>query len=101
MGFLNLFGGGMEQGLATFRETPGAMLLDVRETYEYAEGHIPGAINVPLGTVGKVRYPVSTPLFVYCLSGARSAQARRILQQMGYEVTDLGGIGSYRGQLER
>ena len=44
----------------------------------------------------------AAPLFVYCLSGARSRMAVAQLQQMGYaKVTNLGGINSYRGKVER
>ena len=41
-----------------------------------------------------------SPLFVYCRSGARSAQARARLARAGYSVTDLGGLLGYRGPLE-
>ena len=43
-----------------------------------------------------------TPIFVHCLSGARSRQATAILQQMGYtNVKNIGGISSYAGKVER
>ena len=60
------------------RDTSGAVLVDVRNRKEYEQGHLPGAVNIPLPdiqfSIGKLG-PVSTPLFVYCLSGARSRQA--------------------------
>lgn len=44
----------------------------------------------------------STPLFVYCMSGARSQQAVGALKQMGYtDARNIGGIGSWRGDVER
>ena len=44
----------------------------------------------------------STPLFVYCMSGARSQQAVGGLKQMGYtDARNIGGIGSWRGDVER
>lgn len=102
MGFFDMFGGqAMEEGLERYKKTPGAVLLDVREPDEYAQGHIPGSINLPLGRISQIGYPIGTCLFVYCLSGARSAQARRRLEGSGYGVTDLGGISSYHGALER
>jgi len=43
-----------------------------------------------------------TPLFIYCLRGARSRKAVRVLKQMGYtDVRSIGGISSYKGQVER
>ena len=44
----------------------------------------------------------ATPLFVHCLSGARSRQAAAVLQQMGYSnVNNIGGISAYTGKVER
>ena len=90
--------------LARYRETPGAVLLDVRAPQEYAGGHVPGSQNVPLnqlpGQIGALVPDLGTPVFVYCLSGARSRQAAAILRRMGYShVTDLGGICNYHGKV--
>ena len=75
----------MGQELERFARTPGALLLDVRTEEEYAGGHIPDSRNVPLGTLHQAELPADpeTPLFVYCLSGARSRQAAAILRQIG------------------
>ena len=92
----------MGQELERFAQTPDALLLDVRTEEEYAGGHIPGSRNVPLGTLGRAELPADpeTPLFVYCLSGARSRQAASVLRRAGYaHVTDLGGICNYRGKV--
>ena len=93
----------MGQELERFARTPDALLLDVRTEEEYAGGHIPDSRNVPLHTLGQApSLPGAreTPLFVYCLSGARSRQAAAILRRMGYShVTDLGGICNYRGKV--
>lgn len=44
----------------------------------------------------------TAPLFVYCHSGARSGQAVRLLQRMGYtNVRNIGGIMAYSGPVER
>lgn len=98
-------GSDINEGLSKMRNRNGAVLLDVRTREEYAQAHIPGGINIPLTEIQMVaeRIPAkSTPLFVHCLSGVRSRQAVRLLKQYGYqEVTDLGGIQHYRGQLER
>ncbi len=94
----------VNEGAARCAETPGAILLDVREAHEYAAGHIPGSVNLPLSAISAAaeRIPKrDTPLFVYCLSGRRSASAVGALRAMGYtELTDLGGIRAWRGELE-
>ena len=95
----------VNQGVNEYKNTAGAVLLDVRTPEEYSEGHIPESKNVPLQTLDKIRTVVEnkdTELFVYCYSGARSRQAAAALGQMGYtKVNNIGGISSYRGKVER
>lgn len=72
----------------------GAVLLDVRTPREYEEGHLPGAINIPvdqvLSRVAEIG-PPTTAVVVYCLSGGRSARAATALQQVGFgNVLNLG-----------
>ena len=83
------------------RSTPGAVLVDVREPDEFRSGHIPGAVNVPLSGIQSIGLPKTGPLFVYCLRGTRSRQALAVLRRMGYDAKSIGGIASYKGQLER
>ena len=94
----------INRGVEDWRNTPGAILLDVRSPQEYREGHIPGSQNIPLQTIDKVRTVAEnkdTPLYVYCYSGGRSRQAVQMLRQMGYRnVTNIGGIAAYRGKVE-
>ena len=106
MGFFDfLKGPDINQGVKEYRDTDGAVLLDVRTSGEYAEGHIPGSKNLPLQSIDKVEKMVenkATPIFVHCLSGARSRQAAAVLQQMGYtNVKNIGGIASYTGKVEK
>ena len=106
MGFLDfLKGPDTDQGVRAFRETPGAVLLDVRTPQEYREGRIPGSKNVPLQELSRVAGVAAekdTPIFVYCRSGARSAQTVKALAQMGYiNVKNIGGIAAYTGKVER
>ena len=86
------------------RNTPGAVLIDVREVNEFAAGHIPGAVNVPLSAIQKnilPEYPKETPLYIYCLRGSRSRRAAEILTGAGFtEVYSIGGINQYKGSLE-
>ena len=95
----------MQSSLEQFRNTDGAVLLDVRTPGEYAGGHIPGSKNLPLQSIfdiAKLVPDVQTPVFVYCQSGARSHRAAAFLKKSGYAaVTDLGGITAYHGTLEK
>lgn len=88
-----------------FHRTPGAFLVDVRTEGEYAEGHIPGSINVPLQRLNDIYLVVndkSAPLFVYCRSGRRSGEAKTLLEASGFtEVYNIGGILDYKGLTEK
>ena len=87
-----------------FRSLENAMLLDVRGADEYAEGHIPGSVNIPLQLLpAKKGLPEDpdTPLFVYCRSGGRSRRAVAFLEKIGYEnVKNIGGIMNWNGDLD-
>lgn len=95
----------MDEELNTYRQTAGALLVDVRSPQEYAGGHVPGSVNVPVEVIGQMTSVCpkkDTPLFVYCHSGVRSAQACSALERAGYtDVNDLGGIIDYHGPIER
>ena len=62
-------------------------LLDVREEYEYQDGHIKGAINLPLREIleKKDTLPKDKDIYVYCRSGHRSADAVNFLKSLGFE----------------
>jgi rhodanese-related sulfurtransferase len=70
-----------------------AVLLDVRTPGEFAAGHIPGAVNVPVdelrSRLGEL--PRDRPLAVYCQVGQRGYLATRILRQAGFQAANLGG----------
>lgn len=103
MGFFDfLKGPDINEGVKEYRETNGAVLIDVRTPEEYREGHIPESMNIPLQSINKVTRIIddkSTPIFVHCLSGARSRQATNILKQLGY--TNVKNIGEYHHIKER
>lgn len=77
----------------------GAKLIDVRTPEEFSDGHIPGAINVPLDTLGQrldAIGPKDAAVVVYCRSGGRSAAAARQLRGLGFTaVSDLGGMSAW------
>ena len=106
MGFFDFFKQpDINQGVKEFKQREGAVLLDVRTSQEYREGHIPGSKNVPLQQLDKISAVTDNkdaPMFVYCHSGARSRQATAILLHMGYaNVNNIGGIAAYQGKVER
>ena len=75
----------------------GAMVIDVRSAGEYASGHLPQAVNIPLDEVETV-VPVKVPdknrtLLLHCASGMRSGVAAKKLRSMGY--TKVFNLGSY------
>lgn len=106
MGLLKLIRSkSINQGIEEFKSVQGAVLLDVRTKQEYIEGHIPGSRNIPLQRIVNIDSTITdkdTPLYVYCYSGSRSNQAAELLKKLGYtNVTNIGGIASYSGKLER
>ena len=98
-----------DRGSATYEQISGAqakalmdsksgyIILDVREQYEYDEGHIPGAILIPYGEIAdraEKELPDKNQLIlVYCRSGRRSKIAAEELVKLGYtNVKEFGGI---------
>jgi rhodanese-related sulfurtransferase len=91
----------------------GDPIVDVREPEEFADGHIPGAVNIPLGRLeievdthpavvareGEARSLRERPVVLYCLSGGRSARAAAALQRLGFAnpVSLAGGILAWTG----
>lgn len=71
----------------------GALLIDVREPYEWQAGHAPKARHIPLSQLGnRMReLPSGRPVVTVCRSGNRSAHAARMLAEGGHEVANLAG----------
>ncbi len=65
------------------------VLIDVRTEQEYAAKHRPGAINLPVNVIDKLieaEVPdKNTPIVLYCRSGRRAAEAKNILELLGYK----------------
>lgn len=82
------------------------IILDVRRADEFAEGHIPGAINVANESIG-AEAPEEIPdkdqtIYVYCRSGNRSKQASEKLAALGYSnIIEFGGIMDWTGEITR
>lgn len=77
----------------------GARLVDVRSPGEFAGGHLPGAVNVPVRELARRLDELGArerAVVVYCQSGLRSANAARILRRAGFrEVHDLGSLARW------
>ena len=98
-------GADINGGVKEFRSTKGAMLIDVREPSEYSQGHIPGSINMPVGSIKTRAAEIKdkkTPIYVYCQSGGRAGSAANALKSLGFtSVKNIGGINSFKGQTEK
>ena len=93
----------MDAAIAMMEEASGYVILDVRTSEEFAEKHIPNAINIPNETISTAEIPELPDkdqlVLVYCRSGNRSKQASQKLADMGYtNVVEFGGINSWPGE---
>ena len=82
----------------------GGIIVDVRNREEFAGGHIPIAVNLPLAEIkqGNISLPKGKVLILYCETGGRSTEAARILAEKGYRVINtVGGLREYRGGLTK
>ena len=80
------------------------IILDVRTAEEYAQGHIPNAINLPVESIDRSeieQLPYKDQLIlVYCRSGNRSREASGILSAQGYtNIVEFGGINTWPGEV--
>lgn len=81
-------------GEAQTRQRAGAVIVDVREIDEWQDGHIPGAVHIPLGSLGTRAREIDpgSEVIVVCRSGNRSSRAVAALMQAGYpKVKNLSG----------
>jgi phage shock protein E len=71
----------------------GAFLADLRTAQEFAQGHINGSINIPLGELGKNlnRFKNHKHIVVVCFSGNRSGFAKDVLEKKGFQNVINGG----------
>ena len=80
------------------------IILDVRTPAEFAQGHIPNAINIPNETIGQQEIAAlpdkGQRIYIYCRSGNRSKQAARKLIKLGYtNIVEAGGIRQWKGEV--
>ena len=96
----------MDEAVAMMKRENGYIILDVRTPEEFAEKHIPNAINVPNETIGTDEISALPDkdqlIMVYCRSGRRSKEAAEKLVKLGYtNVVEFGGILDWKGETER
>ena len=83
----------VQKNLATHK----AVLVDVREPAEWKEGHVEGAISLPLSSLKKgadtsaleYQFPKDTIVYTHCVMGVRAVAAAKILEKLGYNVRPL------------
>ena len=93
----------MDEAITMMEEGSGYIILDVRTPEEFAQKHIPGAINVANETIGTDEIPELPDkdqlILVYCRSGNRSKQASEKLVALGYtNIVEFGGINDWPGE---
>ena len=91
--FSNLLGQtGKDEALVSLVKDD-AFLVDVRTAMEFAEGHVKGSVNIPLDQVASniSKFKNKKHIVVFCRSGARSGQAKSILEQFGFTNVTNGG----------
>jgi rhodanese-related sulfurtransferase len=69
------------------------LIVSVRSAADYAKGHVPGAINIPLAELTKpenlAKLPTDRKIVVYCYTGMTGSQATAILNLLGYDASNL------------
>ena len=93
----------MDEAIAMMEEKNDYIILDVRTPEEFAEKHIPDAINIPNEIIGTEEIPELPDkeqlILVYCRSGNRSKQASEKLVRLGYtNIVEFGGINDWPGE---
>lgn len=96
----------MEEAKEVFAKPGNYIILDVRRADEFAEGHIPGAINVANEDIGAAQpselSDLNKIIFVYCRNGRRSKEASAKLAALGYtNIYEFGGILDWDGEIEK
>ena len=96
----------MDDIVKIMEENKDYVIVDVRTPDEYAEGHIPNAINIQNETINETVYnklkDKNQLILIYCRSGSRSRQAAYKMQKLGYtNIVEFGGIINWKGKIEK
>ncbi|WP_353196039.1 rhodanese-like domain-containing protein [Parapedobacter defluvii] len=93
MGFFSDLFGRTDNSQLTEVLKNGAFLVDVRTPAEFSAGSVKGAVNIPLDSVPSElsKFKGKKSIVVFCRSGSRSGQAKRMLEQNGFHDVINGG----------
>ncbi len=93
MGFFSAIFGTTGNTKLTDAIQEGAFLVDVRSSSEFSSGSVKGAVNIPLDRISSqlAKFKGKKNIVVFCRSGNRSAQAKSILEQKGFQNVINGG----------
>ena len=96
----------MDDAVSMMKNEKNYIILDVRTSEEFADGHIPGAINYANEDIGAEEISClpnkSQLILVYCRSGRRSKIAAQALVDLGYtNVKEFGGIIDWKYETEK
>ena len=96
----------MDEAITMMEEESGYIILDVRTPEEFADKHIPGAVNIPNETITAEEIPELSDkdqlILVYCRSGRRSKLAAENLVKLGYtNIKEFGGIIDWPYEVEK
>lgn len=76
------------------------LIIDVRDAEEFAAGHVPGAVNIPIAElaerIGKMHPPKDAVIVTVCAHGGRSSRAALELQKLGYKTTSFCTLDSWK-----
>ena len=91
------------EGAEFIKKNPDTIVIDVRETHEYEQGHLPNALHLSKGVI-EMKIVNAVPdntktLLLYCGGGFRSALAAYNLQKMGYKNV-ISMDGGFRGWVD-
>jgi rhodanese-related sulfurtransferase len=90
------------QNLSEYRRD--YLILDVREPSEYAQGHIPGAVNIPSGYIpSRIKeLDPQKPIITVCRSGVTAASVAKTLNLDGFTAKSMkGGMQAWQGPVEK
>ncbi len=80
----------------------GAVIVDVRTVSEFRQGHIKGAVNLPIEEIlkGNITLPKDKEIVVYCRTGSRSSVSANVLRTQGWSVYDVATQSEYEREIK-
>jgi len=93
MSFFDLFGGGGANNQVKEYKDKGAVIIDVRTSMEFEDGHVPGSILITLDSIPESVERIKAmnkPVILVCRSGARAGSAQAYLKRFGIDVINAG-----------